>query len=100
VTASNFEAEFRAHCVDCEHGRPTPEKHLQSWMVAEAYRNDRRQLPLAAPDLASPLLFITDELVLPVDGGRIVCDLLAVSGDRPVIWSSSRAAQRSGWSNK
>ncbi len=94
--AADFEAEFRAHCVDCEHGRPTPEKRLQSWMVAEACRSDRRQLPLAAPDLASPLLFITDEHVLPVDGGRIVCDLLAVSGDRPVILElkPSRAKKR------
>jgi hypothetical protein len=30
------------------------------------------------------VIFITDELALPVDGW-IVCDLLALSGDRPVI---------------
>lgn len=83
--AANFEAEFRGHCVDCEHRRLTPEKRLQSWLIAEAYRHDRRLRPLAAPDLAAPLIFITDELSLPADDGRIVCDLLALDDDRPVI---------------
>jgi len=94
--ATNFEAEFRTHCVDCDHGRPTPEKRLQSRLIAEAYRHDRRLLPLAAPDLASPPIFVTDELALPVNGGRIVCDLLALSGDRPVIveLKPSRAKKR------
>ncbi len=94
--ATDFEAQFSAHCVDCEHGRLTPEKRLQSRLIAEAYRHDRQLLPLAASDLASPLIFITDELALPVDGGRIVCDLLALSGDRPVIveLKPSRAKKR------
>ena len=83
--AANFEAEFRGHCVDCEHRRLTPEKRLQSWLIAEAYRHDRRLCSLTAPDLASPMIFITDELALPADDGRIVCDLLALDGDRPVI---------------
>lgn len=83
--AADFDAVFRSHCVDCEHGRPTPEKRLQSHLLADAYRHDRQMRTLAAPDLGSPPRFITDELALPVDGGKIVCDLFALSGDHPVI---------------
>ena len=83
--AAEFAETFRIHCVDCEQGRPTPEKRLQSHLIAEAYRHDRQLRPLAAPDLASPLRFITDELALPTADGRIVCDLLALHDDRPVV---------------
>jgi len=83
--AANFDSEFRAHCVDCPHGRPTPEKRLQSHLLSGAYRAERRLLPLMQQDPEPPLLFITDELSLPGDDGRIVCDLLALRGDRPVV---------------
>lgn len=80
--AANFEEEFRAHCIECEQGRTTPEKRLQSYLVSSAYRNERRMADLHV-DGEDPPAFVTDELSLPVDGGRIVCDLLAVRGDRP-----------------
>jgi hypothetical protein len=80
--AATFDAEFRRHCIDCDHGRPTPEKRLQSHLLANAYRHDRR-MPDLHVDGAPPLTFVTDELSLPLDTGRIVCDLLALHGDRP-----------------
>ena len=82
--AADFDELFREHCVDCDHGRPTPEKRLQSFLVAAAYRSERRLAPLSAGDEV-PLVFVTDELSLPTEDGRIVCDLLALHGTRPVI---------------
>lgn len=83
--ASDFDAAFRIHCVDIDQGRPTAEKVLQSWMIAEAYRNHRRMVSLneASAATASPveLTFVTDEIALPTkpDGkGKIVCDILAL----------------------
>src|SRR5690606_40187661 len=34
--AANFEDEFSRHCITCDHGRPTPEKRLQSYLLASA----------------------------------------------------------------
>lgn len=84
--AADFDARFRRHCLDVDQGRPTPEKELQSFLIREAYANERRLWPLtaAAARSASPveLSFVTDEIALPVDGGaRIVCDLLALRTD-------------------
>lgn len=62
--AANFDAEFRAHCVDCPHERPTPEKRLQSYLLSGAYRAERRLDPLMGQDPGPPLLFVTDELSL------------------------------------
>ena len=78
--SQNFESLFKKHCVEIAQGRPTPEKTLQSWMTADAYRHERR---MASLDLATgdqeKTLFIGDELALPQEeGGRIVCDLLAL----------------------
>ena len=78
--AAEFPSLFSAHCRDVPQGRPTPEKRLQSWMTAEAYRNDRI---MASLDRACPggtsTRFVADELALPVgDGRRIVCDMLAL----------------------
>ena len=73
----DFAALFEAHCVDVAHGRPTPEKSLQSWMTAEAYRHDRRLKPLCVD--GRDTLFVADELALPqAGGGRMVCDFLAL----------------------
>lgn len=83
--AANFDPEFKKHCIEVEQGRPTAEKVLQSWMLAEAYRYGRRMVSLntASESTASPveLVFVTDEIALPTtaDGkGRIVCDILAL----------------------
>lgn len=54
-------------------GRETPEKHLQSWLIAEAYRNRRTMA-----SLSDQLTFVTDEQVLSHGSGRIVCDILAM----------------------
>ncbi|MEQ9319518.1 MAG: hypothetical protein RIF41_10190 [Polyangiaceae bacterium] len=94
--AGNFEEVFSKHCVDVEHGRPTAEKSLQSWMIAEAYRTSRRMVSLnrasQATEAPVELVFVTDEIALPTttDGkGRIVCDILAlrayIDGIVPVI---------------
>ena len=66
-------------------GRPTPEKKLQSFLIAAAYRSERR---LAA--LSQQLSFVTDEQVFfRSDNKRVVCDLLAIRthelGDAPVV---------------
>ena len=81
--AANFEDEFSRHCITCDHGRPTPEKRLQSYLLASAYRSHRHMVDLRTEG-ENPPSFITDELALPVEGGRIVCDLLALHGNRPV----------------
>lgn len=75
--------------------RPTPEKHLQSALVRDAYVHDRhlRLLELATAQTDEPveLLFVSDELKLPLtaDGKTIVCDLLALRVDggrcRPAV---------------
>jgi len=78
--ARDFDSLFQSHCVDVPHGRATPEKKLQSWIMADAYRHERelRALDRATGD-AVTTLFVADELALPVgDGKRIVCDLLAL----------------------
>lgn len=76
--AADFPRQFATHCIDCDHGRPTPEKRLQSHLVADAYRSDRRLVSLAAPGEPPPL-FVTDELALPTADGKLVCDILALA---------------------
>lgn len=83
TTGSELEDEFSRHCITCDHGRPTPEKRLQSYLLASAYRSHRHMVDLRTEG-ENPPSFITDELALPVEGGRIVCDLLALHGNRPV----------------
>ena len=94
--ASNFSETFKRHCVECSQGRPTSEKQLQSWIVAEAYRNRRHLMHLKSESEPGPK-FITDELALPVPNNkRIVCDLLALRGSQPVVieLKTSRAMTR------
>ena len=81
----NFEALFAEHCRDIEHGRVTGEKALQSALIREAYGNGRK---LASVNVASEstddpvdLTFITDEIPLPVENGKMVCDILALRRD-------------------
>lgn len=81
----HFEDLFARHCRDIDQGRPTCEKQLQSFLIREAYQNDRRLLSLnqASRDSGAPveLRFVTDELPLPTDQGKVVCDLLALRVD-------------------
>jgi hypothetical protein len=73
-----------ASAPDNQPNRPTPEKKLQSWLLARAYKHDRRLLPLSRD-----LTLVTDEQVLLTETSKIVVDLLAVRetplGLRPVV---------------
>ncbi len=96
--AADFDAEFRKHCVDVDQGRPTEEKELQSWLVAQAQTNDGVLTPLFPK---GDVVFVTDEIPVPYQGGRIVCDLLAArpfgpGRVRPVLieLKSERAMKR------
>ncbi|TVR46241.1 MAG: hypothetical protein EA402_02910 [Planctomycetota bacterium] len=73
--AQAFPALFEHYCMRGP-ARPTPEKCLQSWLIAGALARGRRLLPLE--EKGEELLFITDELPLPAMPGGVVCDLLAV----------------------
>ena len=83
--AANFEKRFEVHCQNIEHRRLTGEKALQSFLIREAKVNERRMVSLnsASATTGEPvnLWFVTDELALPIDGGKIVCDLLALRRD-------------------
>jgi hypothetical protein len=78
--AREFEDLYERHCVSVSQGRPTPEKQLQSWLTADAYRHERRMVALDSA-LADGVetLFVADELALPLAGNRrVVCDMLAL----------------------
>lgn len=83
--ASEFETLFSKHCRDVEHGRETGEKALQSFLIRESYRNGRRIHPInvasAATNEPVELVFVTDEISLPLDEEKIVCDVLALRRD-------------------
>lgn len=83
--AQDFEALFAKHCRDISQGRVTGEKALQSFLISEAYRNDQKLVSLndASRNTNEPveLVFVTDEIPLPVSGDKIVCDILALRRD-------------------
>jgi hypothetical protein len=83
--ADGFEATFDAHCRTVEQGRVTGEKALQSFLISEAQTNGRRLASLnrasAATNDPVELWFVTDEIALPVEGGKMVCDVLALRRD-------------------
>ncbi len=83
--AKNFETLFATHCRDVDQGRETGEKALQSFLIRESYRHGRRLEPInvASRNTNEPveLVFVTDEIPLPVEGGKIVCDILALRRD-------------------
>lgn len=75
--AADFTAQFARYCLDAPN-RPTPEKQVQSYLIADAYRHDRHMTALGA----GRVLFVTDELALFQDDGRkVVCDILAFRPD-------------------
>ncbi|NUP13065.1 MAG: hypothetical protein HOW73_44055 [Polyangiaceae bacterium] len=82
---ARFEELFRTHCEDIDHGRPTAEKALQSWIIKNAQTNGGRMLAFeratAAAGAPVELVFVTDEISLPSEDGKIVCDLLALRID-------------------
>ena len=83
--AMSFENEFQKHCVQRTLKRHTPEKELQSYLIANAYRNSRKLGELTVENEVKDLIFVTDELALPTDNGKLVCDILAVQGAHPVV---------------
>ena len=80
-----FEAMFDAHCRNVAQGRATGEKVLQSYLIGEAQTNGHRLVSLnkasATTDEPVELWFVTDEIALPVEGGKMVCDILALRRD-------------------
>jgi hypothetical protein len=80
-----FEAMFDAHCRNVAQGRVTGEKALQSFLIGEAQTNGRHLASLntvsAATNDPVELWFVTDEIALPVEGGKMVCDVLALRRD-------------------
>ncbi len=83
--ARDFEALFEKHCRDVAQGRETGEKALQSFLISEAYRNGRTMVSLndASRNTNEPveLVFVTDEIPVPIKSGKIVCDILALRRD-------------------
>ena len=100
--AGDFETMFAAHCRNIEQGRDTNEKALQSFLIREAQQHDGRLVPIndACKITSDPveLVFVTDEIALPVEDGKIVCDLLALrrNGGRstPVLLELKTDRQR------
>jgi hypothetical protein len=80
--ARDFEALFEQHCVRVEQGRVTGEKALQSFLIRDAQTHGRKMAAInAACADGTELVFVTDEIALPVDGGKMVCDILALRRD-------------------
>lgn len=80
-----FEAMFDAHCRTVAQGRVTGEKALQSFLISEAQTNGHHLVSLnrvsAATNDPVELWFVTDEIALPVESGKMVCDILALRRD-------------------
>lgn len=80
--AIDFESMFAAHCQDVSHGRITGEKALQSFLIRDAYTHCRHMATLnlasEASDAPVDLTFVTDEIALPTESGKMVCDILAL----------------------
>ena len=74
----DFEAEFRKHCEAIPQGRLTPEKRIQSFLIGNAYKHQRRFQVLPLAERCSSVYFITDELPAFSEEGKIVCDILAL----------------------
>jgi hypothetical protein len=99
---ADFERMFAAHCLDIDHRRVTGERRLQSYLIREAYAHNRRLAPINTASLetedAVELLFITDEIALPTEEGKTVCDMLALRHDKgrltPVLLELKYARQR------
>jgi len=83
--AANFEDLFAKHCRDVAHGRVTGEKALQSFLIREAYKHARHLEPINVAsritDEPVDLVFVTDEIALPITDGKTVCDVLALRRD-------------------
>jgi len=83
--AADFETMFAKSCRDIDYGRVTGEKALQSFLIREAYAHDRRMASINTASSKSDdpvdLWFMTDEIALPIEKGKTVCDILALRRD-------------------
>lgn len=83
--ADDFQVQFTKHCVEVEQGRITGEKALQSFLIRDAQTHGGRlnKINEASGVNSDPvdLLFVTDEISLPIEGGKLVCDVLALRVD-------------------
>ncbi len=79
---ADFEGEFAKYCDGPAPRRLTPEKQLQSFLVADALTHGRHMHALNQAsnksDAVVNLLFLTDELVIPSIRGDQRLDVLAV----------------------
>lgn len=79
---NNFEEEFRKHCNGAPPRRLTPEKQLQSFLVADALVHRRHMNVLnkasGETDAETDLILLTDELVIPSVRGDQRLDILAL----------------------
>jgi hypothetical protein len=99
--AADFETMFVKSCRDVDHGRFTGEKALQSFLIREAYAHERRMVSINTASSKSDdpvdLWFITDEIALPIETGKTVCDVLALRRDNgrsiPVLLELKDARQ-------
>ena len=95
-----FDVEFSKYCDKVSHGRPTPEKELQSFLISSAYKHNRTLTMLNPTEQEEDIVFITDELPLHTDTGKVVCDILAFQGNqdngKPILieLKSAREMQR------
>lgn len=82
----DFECEFTRWCDRDRPKRVTPEKMLQSFLIADALSNGRRMKAIneASERTTEPtqLVFITDEMVIPSIAGSQRLDLLCLSVGR------------------
>lgn len=81
--ARHFEALYAEHCDQLVVGRDTPEKRLQSFLIRDAQARGRKMAAInAACADGTELVFVTDEIALPLSGGaEMKCDVLAVRRD-------------------
>ena len=98
-----FADEYPKRCLEIEQGRVTPEKQLQSYLIGNAYSHNRRMAAIqdAMPaDDETNLYFVTDEISVATERGKVVCDILAIDrrpdGIAPVLMElkSERAMTR------
>lgn len=95
--SDRFDDMYQKHCMQGP-SRPTPEKRLQSYLIAQALKQSRRMLCLEHS--GEEIYFITDEVSLPTCAGEKVCDILAAvrtdGGWRPmhIELKSERAMKR------
>jgi hypothetical protein len=78
----DFDAAYARSCAEIGQDRPTPEKALQSHLISDAYAHGRKMaaINVGCTD-GTELVFVTDEISMPIAGKEMVCDILALRRD-------------------